>query len=103
MHKTLRYVEYRAVSGVFQNIDPPPLSPPSECVLPPHQRRGIHTRWAVRGVGVNFLEYARRRTGLLQYNLSANEWVGAGGQFPSFSAAAFHHNIFGFDLRHNHK
>jgi hypothetical protein len=40
-----RYVEYRAVSGVFQNIDPPP-SPPSECVLPPHQ---------MRGVGVNIL------------------------------------------------
>jgi hypothetical protein len=28
------------VSGVFQNIDPPPPSPPSECVLPQHQRRG---------------------------------------------------------------
>ncbi len=35
-HKVFTYVEYRAVSGVFQNIDP---SPPSECVLPPHQRR----------------------------------------------------------------
>ncbi len=28
-------VEYRAVSCVFQNIDPPPASPPGECVLPP--------------------------------------------------------------------
>jgi hypothetical protein len=28
------YVEYRAVSGVFQNIDPPHPSPTSECVLP---------------------------------------------------------------------
>ncbi len=27
-------VEYRAVSCVFQNIDPPPPSPPGECVLP---------------------------------------------------------------------
>ncbi len=35
-HKVLTYVEYRAVSGVFQNIDPPPPSPPRECVLPPH-------------------------------------------------------------------
>jgi hypothetical protein len=26
-HKVLTYVEYRAVSGVFQNIDPHPLSP----------------------------------------------------------------------------
>jgi hypothetical protein len=42
-HKVLTYVEYRAVSRrsrVFQNIDPPAPSPPSECVLPPHQRRG---------------------------------------------------------------
>ncbi len=31
-HKVLTYVEYRAVSGVFQNIDSPPPSPPSECV-----------------------------------------------------------------------
>jgi hypothetical protein len=37
-HKVRTYVEYRAVSGVFQNIDPPPPSPPSECVHPPHQR-----------------------------------------------------------------
>jgi hypothetical protein len=27
MHKVLTYVEYRAVSGVFQNIEPPPPSP----------------------------------------------------------------------------
>jgi hypothetical protein len=36
-HKVLTYVEYRAVSDVFQNIgniDPPP-PPPSESVLPP--------------------------------------------------------------------
>ncbi len=39
-HKVHTYVEYRAVSGVFHNIDPPPPSPPSVCVLPPHQRRG---------------------------------------------------------------
>jgi hypothetical protein len=46
-HKVFTYVEYRAVSGVFQNIGPPPpLS---------------HTRRAVRGVGVNILEDARAR------------------------------------------
>ncbi len=33
-HKVLTYVEYRAVPFVFQNIDPPPPSLPSECVLP---------------------------------------------------------------------
>ncbi len=47
---------------------PPPPSPPSECVLLPHQRRGVHTRRAVRGF--NILEDARHRIGLLQYNLS---------------------------------
>ncbi len=39
-HKVLTYIEYRAVSGVFRTIDTPPPSPPNECVLPPHQRRG---------------------------------------------------------------
>jgi hypothetical protein len=54
-HKVLTYLEYRAVSRVFQNIDPPPLSPPSECVLPPAPK--VHTRRAVRGGGgVNILE-----------------------------------------------
>ncbi len=53
-HKVLTYVEYRAVPGVFQNIGPPPTSPPSECVLPPHQRRGVHTRRAERGGGSIF-------------------------------------------------
>jgi hypothetical protein len=68
-HKVLSYVEYRAVSCVFQNIDPPRPSPPSECVLPPHQRRGVlHTRRAVRGV--NILEDASHRIGLLQPYLS---------------------------------
>jgi hypothetical protein len=72
LHKVLTYVDYRAVSGVFQNIDPPPTpSPPSECVLPPHQRRGggVHTRRAVGG-GQYF---GRRQTldwSLIQYNLS---------------------------------
>ncbi len=67
-HKVLTYVECRVLSGAFQNIDPPPF-PPSECVLPPHQRRGVHTRRAVRGWWVNILEDARHWIGLLQYNL----------------------------------
>jgi hypothetical protein len=33
-HKELTYVEYRAVPGVFQNIDPPPPSPPSDVSSP---------------------------------------------------------------------
>jgi hypothetical protein len=58
-HKVLTYVEYRAVSGVFQNIDPhPPLHPAS--VYPPHQRRGITHSPAVRGMGGQY--FGRRQT-----------------------------------------
>jgi hypothetical protein len=48
-----KYVEYKAVSGVFQNIDPPPPSHPASVSSP-------HTRWAVRGVGGQYFE--RRQT-----------------------------------------
>jgi hypothetical protein len=42
-------VEYRAVSCVFQNIDPPtPLHPASVSSSPATK---VHTRWAERGVG----------------------------------------------------
>ncbi len=64
LHKVLTYVEYRAVPGVFQNIDPPPPSPPSECVLTPAPKAG-----GGEG-GVNSLEDASHRIGLLQSNLS---------------------------------
>ncbi len=51
------------MSGVFQNIDPPPPSLPSECEPPPPPPLvggGGHTRWVERGVGgVNILEDAR--------------------------------------------
>jgi hypothetical protein len=47
------------MAGVFQNIDPPPTSPPGECVPPAFGGGGgggEHTRWLERGVGVNILE-----------------------------------------------
>ncbi len=47
------------MSGVFQNIDPPPPSPPGDCVPPAFGAGGGHTRWVERGVGVNILEDAR--------------------------------------------
>jgi hypothetical protein len=41
-HIVLTYIEYRAVSEVFQNIAPHPPSPTSECVLPPAPKaRGV--------------------------------------------------------------
>ncbi len=60
------------MSRVFQNIDAPPLSPPSECVLPPHQRRGRGTLSpdGEGDGGSKFLKDERHRIGLLQYNLS---------------------------------
>jgi hypothetical protein len=51
------------MSGVFQNIDPPPPtpSPPGECV-PAHAfgAGGGHTRWVERGLGGQSFE--RRQT-----------------------------------------
>jgi hypothetical protein len=38
------YVEYRAVSGVFQNIDPPPPLHPANVSSPRTEGRGVHTR-----------------------------------------------------------
>jgi hypothetical protein len=55
MHKVLTYVEYRAVSDVFQYIDPHPLSTQRVCPPPaPWGGGGVHTRRAVRGWGSIF-------------------------------------------------
>jgi hypothetical protein len=58
-HKVLTYVEYRAVSGVFQNIDPPPPFHPAS-VFSPHTIGGgrVHNRRERVG-GQNF---GRRQT-----------------------------------------
>jgi hypothetical protein len=58
-HKVLRYVEHRAVSDVFQNIDPPPALPLVS--LSSHRTKGggVHTRQEVRRWVVNILEDAR--------------------------------------------
>jgi hypothetical protein len=47
------------MAGVFQNIDPPPLSPPGECASPAFGAGGGHIRWLERGVGANILEDVR--------------------------------------------
>ena len=66
-HKVLTYVEYRAGFGVFQNIDSPPPSPPSECVRPPHQRRGgTHSPGGDGGGGSIF--WKTPAIGLASYN-----------------------------------
>ncbi len=68
--QSIYIVEHRAVSGVFQNIDPPPpLHPVSvSSPRPAPKAGGVHTRRAVRGWGVNILEDARHWIGLLQFN-----------------------------------
>ncbi len=60
VHKVLTYVGYRAVSGVFQNMDPPPLLHPASVSSPRTKGGGgIHTRRPVSVWGVNSLEDAR--------------------------------------------
>jgi hypothetical protein len=81
-HKVLKYVEHRAVSGVFQNIDPhPPL--PLASVYSTRTKGGgvhstLHTRRAVGGGGGNILEYASHRIGFFQYNLSSGSSISEG-------------------------
>ncbi len=67
---------YRVQSSVWRlpNYWPSTPSPPSECVLPPRQRRGVYTLargWG--GGGVNILQDARHWIGLLQYNPSTSK------------------------------
>jgi hypothetical protein len=51
-------------------LTPHPLSTQRVCPPPAPKAEGVHTRRAVRGWGVNILEDAKHRIGLLQYNLS---------------------------------
>jgi hypothetical protein len=53
-HKVLTYVEYRAVSDVFQNIDPPTLLHPASASSPHTKGGGVITRREVRGGGSIF-------------------------------------------------
>jgi hypothetical protein len=50
------------MSRVFQNIDPPPPSPPGECAPPAFGAGGEHTRWMEKGVGGQY--FGRRETQL---------------------------------------
>ncbi len=61
----LTYVEYRAVSDVFQNVDPPLLL----ASVSSHR-----TRRAVRRMGVKILEDANHRICLLQISPRFTLW-----------------------------
>jgi hypothetical protein len=69
-HKVLKYVEYRAASGVFQNIDPP-LHPASACVLPPHQKRVVHTTHSPGGEGGGGLIFWTPDIGFASYSINS--------------------------------
>jgi hypothetical protein len=70
MHKVLAYIEYRAVSGVFRTIDPPPPLPLASAFSPRTKGGGVHNRRGLKGCGVNISEDARHWISLLQYNPS---------------------------------
>ncbi len=57
-HKVLTDVEYRAVSAVFQNIDPPPPLHPASVSCPRTKGGGVHTRRE----GVEGQYFGRRQT-----------------------------------------
>ncbi len=59
--KVLTYVEYRAVSGVFQNIDPPTPFHPASVSSPRTKGRGVHTTHSPGGEGVGGGQYFGRR------------------------------------------
>jgi hypothetical protein len=48
------------MSGVFQNIDPPPPQRPASVYPPAFGAGGGHTRWGVRGVVGQY--FGRRQT-----------------------------------------
>ncbi len=58
------------MSGVFQNIDPPPPLHPASVSLLRIKGGVVNTRRAVRWWGVNIKEDARPWIGLLQFNPS---------------------------------
>jgi hypothetical protein len=60
-HKILTYVEYRAVSGVFQFIDPPPTLHPASVSSPAPKAGGWGTH-SPGGEGVGGQYFGRRQT-----------------------------------------
>ncbi len=68
-HKVLTYIEYRLCLAPFKLLTPHALST-HECVLPPHQRRGVHTTHSPGGEGVGG-QYFRKTPdiGLASYSI----------------------------------
>ncbi len=84
VHKVLTCIEYRAVSGVFRTIDPPPLLHPAS-VSSPRTKGGVNI--------FNILEDARHWIGLLQYNPSTGSSFRLLG-FQLYVYSSIHHLLF---------
>jgi hypothetical protein len=71
-HQVLTYIEYRAVSSVFRNIDPHTLSNQRVCppLAPQGGGGGTNSPGGEGGGVVNISEDGRHWIGLLQYNPS---------------------------------
>jgi hypothetical protein len=61
------------MSCVFQNIDPPPSSPPSAWVTPAFVAGGGHTRRVERGVGGQY--FGRSKTPLCTLPILNPLWI----------------------------
>jgi hypothetical protein len=70
-HKVLTYVEFRAVSGVFQNIDPPPPLHPASVSSPRNNCGGRTQSLGGEGVGGQYLDI-----GLASYSIINLSTVG---------------------------
>ncbi len=59
---TTKYLRMRVQSSVWRLPKhwPPSSSPPSECVIPPHHRQGVHTTHSPGGEGVGGQYFGRR-------------------------------------------
>jgi hypothetical protein len=69
-NKVLIYVEYRAVSGVFQTIDPPtPLSTQRVCPPPAPKAGGAHYTLAGRWGGGGSVFWKTPDIGLASYSI----------------------------------
>ncbi len=78
-HKVLKYVEYRAVSGVFQNIDPHPPLPWRVCTPPAPKVGGTQYTLHTRRAGGGGQYFGRRQTSdwplTVLYNLSTGSSI----------------------------
>jgi hypothetical protein len=99
VHKVLTYVEYRAVSDVFQINDPPPPSPPSECVLP--RTKGTHSPGGEGDGGGGSIFWKTPAIGLASYNNLSTVWCiwrglrggGGGGCLLYIPPSQFRNNL----------